>query len=270
MFSVTYPDGSQFTTTALTDSIIETAFQQLSAQMLGWTAIPLTVQFAFTQGSNQATVTTNLFLYVGQLVVASALPTDTTIIAINGTTITLSNNATASGSQNGTVTDPLVWNKVRIGWQQEGEPGPDITFDTVTVRCTPVDTYFSRLRDQVRVPNDSTTLTQQDVFTRTWRTHWTFYGPNALIYSKTIQSSLIKSDFVSSALATNNLYVNPDIAEPLRNPELWQGRWWERVDMWAEFNEEITETLTVGTVASVEVKVYTKDGEVLDTTVSST
>jgi hypothetical protein len=73
--------------------------------------------------------------------------------------------------------------------------------------------------------------------------------------------------YVDSFLAGYNILVNPDVEEPGRSPDLFQGQWWERVIMKAEFNEQITETLTVGTVGSVEVKVYTKDGKLADFTV---
>ncbi len=270
MQTITYPDGSQFTSTAFaTGQEIQTVFQMITAQMLGYTASPLTTQLTLTTGSNVATVGSNLFLYVGQLVAANGLPTGTLILAINGTSITLSKNATVTGVQAGTVTDPLVWNKVRQGWQTQGQPGPDINLDTVTIRCSPIDTPYSRLRDNVGLIPEDITSTQQDVFTRTWVTYFIFYGPNSLSHAKAVQSALIKVPFVDSFLSSNNLYVNPSIREPLRTPELFQGEWWERVDLVAEFNEEITETFTVGTVASVEVKIYTKDGEVADFTVTT-
>ncbi len=56
--------------------------------------------------------------------------------------------------------------------------------------------------------------------------------------------------------------------EPRRVPEKIQGEWWERVDFFAEFNEQVTETLTVGTVGSVDVIGYTKDGKFTDITVT--
>lgn len=269
MISVTYPDGSKFTSSELSKNQMETAIQLVTAQMLGLTTTPITINFTFSSGSNIATVSSASFLYVGQLVTAAALPTGTLIQSINNLSITLSNAATSTISQGATVTDPLVWNKCRIAWQIEGQPGPDINSDTVTVQCVPIDTPFSRLRDNVGLIPAADVITQQDVFTRTWKTMWTFYGPNSLTNAKLTQSALIKVPFIDYQLASNNLYVNPSIEEPLRNPEQFQGKWWERADLTAEFNEQITETLTIGTVGSVEVLVYDKDGQLENFTVTT-
>lgn len=269
MSTITYPDGSQLTSTALTDAQIQTAFQLATAQMLGLVASPITINFNLTTGSNQASVTAGIqFLYPGLFVVATGLPANTVISSVGNGVVTFNNQATATGIQAGTVTDPEVYSKVRIGWQQQGQPGPDINLDTAIVRCTPLDTEYSRLRDKVGELND-VTITYSDVFTRSWQTFWTFYGPNALDHARAVRSALITIQFVADALATNNLYVNPSIEEPRRVPELFQGQWWERVDLVAEFNEQITETYSVGTVGSVEVKVFTKDGQISDFTVTS-
>jgi hypothetical protein len=112
-------------------------------------------------------------------------------------------------------------------------------------------------------------VTQQDVFTISWRAHFTFYGPNSLVNSKLIQSALIKVPFVDYYLTSYGIFINPSIEEPKREPELFQGEWWERVDLIFECNEQVTETYTVGTVASVEVKVYSADGLDEDFTVET-
>lgn len=268
MTTITYPDGSIFTSSALTQNQLQTTLQLITAQILGLTTSPLTVGFSFISGSNIATVTSSSLLYSGQLVVASALPDGTQITGVNGASVVLSNKATQSIQQNATVTDPLVWNKCRISWQEEGQPGPDINSDTVTIRATTIDTDYSRLRDGVLLPSENNTSTQQDIFTRTWSVFFSLYGPNSLLNAKIIQSAFIKIPYVDYQLAASNLYVNPSIAETGRNPELFQGEWWERADLTVEFNEEITETLTVGTVGSVEVKIYDKTGEIEDFTVS--
>jgi hypothetical protein len=89
-----------------------------------------------------------------------------------------------------------------------------------------------------------------------------------LTHALLVKSAWTKVSYVDSYLSDSNLFVNPDVEEPGRNPEKFQGQWWERVNMEAELNEEVTETLTVGTVGSVEVQLYTKDGKVADFTVT--
>ncbi|HEY1645142.1 MAG TPA: hypothetical protein VGF75_02035, partial [Candidatus Saccharimonadales bacterium] len=155
---------------------------------------------------------------------------------------------------------------IRTGWPQEGQPAPDINFDTVTIVAETKDTPYSRIRDGVYSGSDEIIL-YTDTYTRTWMGKWIFYGPNASLHALQIKSALSTVGFVDSVLAQINFYVNPDIEEPKRLKELFQGQNWERCDLFVEFNEEVTDTLTVGTVGSVEIQVYTKDGKLADFTV---
>jgi hypothetical protein len=110
------------------------------------------------------------------------------------------------------------------------------------------------------------TITNTDVFTRRWRVYWTFYGPNSLDNARAVRSALITIQQFADLFAVSNLYVDPSIEEPHRVPENFQGEWWERVDLVAEFNEQVTETFTTGTIGSVEILGYTKDGQFITVT----
>lgn len=265
----TYPDGSQLTSTALTDTEIQTAFQLITAQMLGIITDPITLNVTLNSGSKTAAAASVLNIYVGELIVAPGLPTGTLVNGVNGTQIYLSNKATQTGQQVATVTDPNAFYKVRIDWQDEGQPGPPFSDDTVAIRAVTIDTEYSRQRDVTAKPATDTTMTSTDVYTRAWRVYWNFYGTNALDHSRAVTSGLEKIQFVIDFLSNINLYVNPDIEVPIRFRENFQGRWWERCDLFAEFNEQITETFTVGLVKSVEVIGFTKDGQFTDTTVTT-
>jgi hypothetical protein len=284
MSNFTYPDGTQLTSTALTDQQIESAFQLATCQMLGILTYPIspqalgvlppslvtyftsypppawTVQLTITSGLNTAVVTSLLNLYVGLLVSGTGIPALTYITNISGNNVTLSNSATVSGTVTASVTDVNAYSKVRIGWQIQGQPGPPITQDTTFIRYEPLDTEFSRLRDAVGSSTD-VTYTTTDIFTRTGKIYWTFYGPNALDRARAVRSALITIQQFADLLAISNLYINPSIEEPRRVPENFQGEWWERIDLVAEFNEQVTETYTVGTVESVQVTLYDKSGE---------
>lgn len=198
-YVIPYPDGSSLTSTALSVEDIETAFQDITIQMLGF--------------------------------------------------------------QN--LSDSDKYSKVRIGWQREGQPGPTISNDTIFIRCTPLDTDYGRMRDVVGSVVGENIL-NVDVFTRAWKTAWTFYGDNSLNYAAAVRSALITIQFVYDFLDGKKLYVNPSIKEPQRVPEQFQGRWWERVDLEVHFNEEVTETFTIGTAASVEVIVSDSSGIISD------
>lgn len=197
MSTVTFPDGSQFASTALTRAQIQTLFQVVTIQILGL------------------------------------------------------------------VNDPTAPQKVRVGWQLQGQPGQPIDTDTTVVRCETIDTEYSRMRDVVGTAS-ADLITNTDIYTRAWKTTWTFYGPNSLDQARLVRSALTKIQFVTDYLANSNVYGNPSIREPISIPENFQGQWWERADLEAEFNEQVTETSTVGFVKSVEVEVFTKDGQIAD------
>lgn len=269
MSTITYPDGSQLTSTALTDAQIQTTFQVITAQMLGILTSPMNLHVTLVIGQFVLTVDSTVNLYQGLVISATGLKAGTVISGVDtvNNTITVTNTPTVNGVVAASVTDPNAYYKVRIGWQIEGQPGPPISEDTVTITCYPIDTDYGRMRDVIGTVSGNTII-NTDVYTRAWRTHWTFYGPNALDNARAVRSALITIQFVTDYLSNVNLYVNPSIEEPKRVPENFQGRWWERLDLDVEFNEQVTETFTVGTVGSVEVKVYTKDGQISDFTVT--
>jgi len=167
------------------------------------------------------------------------------------------------------LTDPTVYYQVRAGWQTMGQPAIRVDEDIVFVRCEPLDTAFSRLRNSVFSGNNPD-LTQSwtDVHTRTWHSVITVYGPNSLDNARAIIAGLSDVSFVDDFLSEYNLYVNPDFEQPRRVPELFQGEWWERMDITVEFNEQVTEIFTVGTVGTVVVTTYDKNGQLTTQTIT--
>lgn len=273
MATITYPDGSSLASTALTVDQIQTAFQIVTANMLGLTTDPFQSALNLTLGSKTISVQdgTVTKITVGMMVTVVGLPTNTFVTAVDyfDQEITVSNAATATSFILGTITNPQAFNSVRIAWQIEGQPGPSIDADTVTLRCTPLDTEYGRMMDVTGGDNGAGLFAQTNIYTRAWRTFWTFYGPNSLDHARAVRSALVTIQFTADYLETFSLYVNPSIEQERRFPENFQARWWERVDLFADFNEQVTETFTVGYVRSVEVKGYTKDGQFTDFTVTS-
>jgi hypothetical protein len=186
--------------------------------------------------------------------------------------------------------DPLVYGCVRAGWQTMGQPAVKVDDNVIFVRCEPKDTAFSRLRNSVSVDLNpqftgygegqygdgvyggasSGDITQSwiDVHTRTWDAIITIYGPNSLDNARAVLAGLEDVSYIDSFLAGYNLYVNPDIEQPRRVPENFQGEWWERMDILIEFNEKVTESFTVGTVGTVVVTTYDKDGQLTSQTIT--
>lgn len=277
--TITFPDGTVFNSTRIpSGAAMQTIWVEIVANMLGIIPIdtPLKTTASFVAGSPVATLPDGMLvqLYVGLTIVSSAIPDGTTILAIGAPS---ANQLTLSANSNNTVTDPNVqfydsnaYELVRAGWQTQGQPSSSVNQDVCYVLCTPLDSPYSRLRDQHPLPAQGNTIQLQDIYTRRWKLVITFYGPNSLDNARAVESGLLSIPYVDYYLSSFNLYIDPSIDEPLRVPEEFgAGQWWERVDFSAEFNEQITETLTIGTVGSVEVKLYTKDGEIVDFTVTT-
>lgn len=162
-----------------------------------------------------------------------------------------------------------VYSIVRAGWQTMGQPAIRVDDDVLFVRCEPLDTNYSRLRNSVPTgQNPDLTLTYTDVHTRAWHVIITIYGPNSLDNARAVVTSMLDVPAIDTFLAGYNLYVNPDIDQPKRVPETFQGEWWERMDLVLEFNEQVTETFTVGTVGTVVVTTYDKDGQLTTQTIT--
>lgn len=166
-----------------------------------------------------------------------------------------------------TSSAPNFNSAVRLDWPTDGQPAWQITDDVCFVACTPIDSDYSNMRD-ITGTADADEITQVDVFTRAWNVAWTFYGPNSLDRARLVRSAMVTIQMFVDHMSEANLYINPSVDEPRRTPERYASRWWERVDLAAQFNEQVTETYTVGTVESVEVSLNTKAGQFADFTVA--
>lgn len=159
--------------------------------------------------------------------------------------------------------DPLAYSKVRLEWPTGGQPAFAITDDVAFLRTTEEDDQYNRIRDRQVTPHDSASLTTTDTYTRVWRVDWTCYGPTSFDNARLLKSGMLL-DFSHGALAASNLYLVTDIPATTRAPELFQGQWWDRSDVHLRLNELVTETTTVASIATAEVRLYTVSGLVAD------
>ena len=158
---------------------------------------------------------------------------------------------------------------VRIGWQQRGQPAFLITDDVTFIRVIEEDDLYNRQRDFKYFPDqsDPTSVVELTTYTRVWGVFWTVYGPSSFDNARKIRSSLYTQAF-HDFYAGLNLYMVMDVAAPRRVPELRGGQWWERVDFYARFNEQVTEAPTVGVVQSTEVIIENAEGIQKDITIT--
>lgn len=161
-----------------------------------------------------------------------------------------------------------AYDAVRISWPTGGQLGWAITDDICFIRATADDDAFSQVRDEIYQPKDSTSLTKQMGFTQTWGIRLLLYGPNSYDRARLI-SSAMSLDWVHDALAASNLYAIPEWHRPERNPELYQGQWWDRSDLELKFYEQVSESLVAPAAASVDVTALTDTGQSSELTVSA-
>lgn len=253
----TFQNGQVLTSSALTDTQMDILFQLLMNQIFGVVA---NLQLICNLTINSNVIATPLIsanIGIGFEVIGLGIPILTTIIDITGQgnnyLITLSNEATLSGIQTLSFYDPEYNTRVRVSWQQKGAPGFGITDDVLFIRCVLEPTSYNVRDESWKVSsNDPTTVLKNREYTRQWRIAFVAYGPNGFDSVRLIRSMLLE-DFPHDTLAASNLYLVPDTVTPDRNPELFEGEWWERIDWAAVFNEQVNETITIPNVASIPV-----------------
>lgn len=182
-----------------------------------------------------------------------------------------------SKAQMNTIIQPLTcnvlglpgqFNKVRVGWPTEGQPFQDVSFDGCYIRCVTADSPYSKIRDLELVQTaDDVPLVETWTYTRNWRVHWVFYGPNSTDNARAVHSAMFM-DYFNEQLAGSNLYVVSEFDEPVNVPEQFNAQWWERTDFWCDMYEAVTETIQPGIATSVEIVVQDSVGVRADITVT--
>jgi hypothetical protein len=156
-------------------------------------------------------------------------------------------------------TNPRFNDLVRLDWPTGGQPAYLITDDICFLRNVVSDDPYNRVRDKASDFNDGVTNKETFTYTRVWKTSFTVVGPNSLDNARLIKSALFL-DFPLDALALQNLFIISDIADPIRAPELFDGQWWERVELEARMNEAVTETIFTPAIASAQIIVADEFG----------
>ena len=185
---VTYPDGTTFTSTALSQADFTTILQTLTAGLLGYAA-----------------------------------------------------------------NDPTAGYYVRREWIQDGEPAFGPGEDRAFLHAVPDSLPQYLIRDR-NVANSNGVVLSQDNYTRLWRCSWTHYGPNSTERASIVAQGLL-SAYALGTLQAAKLGIDPTFSWPVRAPEFFSGKWYERADFTVTFTERVSATTTIDEVASASVVV---------------
>lgn len=138
---------------------------------------------------------------------------------------------------------------VRFTWPTENQPGWGREEDVCFVQVTPQQSDIERQRNA--------TWDGKEIhrwFIRVIGVSFLFYGPNAWDNAVALRYGLF-SDQTTQTLQKNRLALITDVGSPIRAPELWGAHWWERADLFAQFNEGMTESESFAPLLSTEIQI---------------
>jgi len=160
------------------------------------------------------------------------------------------------------MVDPST--QVRMSWPTGGAPAFEIDDNVLFIRIADVaSTYHipQELKyEQVGSPEEGN---MQIHYTRTLRITWVFYGQNSWDDAVAVRTKLFYQTN-HDVLARQKIYLVPNFDPPRRFPELWEGLWYERVDLTTDFNEKILINYAVPSILTVPLVVKGDSGTIHD------
>jgi hypothetical protein len=281
MSSVTYPNGQTLTSDALTVEQVNTTTQTITAQLLGYNPVgpadpayyfvrivwapegqpawKRTENIAFIRCVEAPEEYGKLFDLDNSVNSLGTITTSANLTKGNATVTGLSNTATMFNG------GPLQPGFTLFGIGLAPRTAIVSVPSATTITISPAPTLTLPL-SAIQISNN--TVTQTLTYQRTWSINWTLYGANAYDRTRQIRDGLIL-DWCHDAFAAEGLYLVPQMPRPVRVRELFEGEWWQRVDLTnVLFNELVTDTIITPSIASTEMKVFTdQQGLVADVTV---
>lgn len=159
-----------------------------------------------------------------------------------------------------------AFSAVRISWPSGGQPAHGKTDDVVYVRIEDVGGAITQQKDDTYTTSGSPAVLSHEMsYTRVIEVNLAVCGPNSWTNARSILDQMFYQEY-HDELAAEGLYLIPSDYAPRRVPEIFQGNWWERVDLALEFNEGVVVSRTIPYLESAEVLVYNKDGLLADIT----
>ena len=277
MSSQLFPNGDVLVSSALTPDEILAIFQGVVAHILGYdTTTPDRLYFTVHAGAGGSGYAVGDTVFPQQsggagavLAVASISGGDSTgpaeTLTVTGSGLGYGNGialptATLTGSGTGLQVDIVsAYFAVRIGWQPEGQPAWTIGQDLCSLEAYTENEPYSKVRDGFYTPNDDVSVAEQMGYSQVWKIRFVFRGPNAADHARLLVSAM-SLDFVHDALADSNIFAVAEKNRPVYVPELFQGQWWKRADVELQFNELVSESLTVPSAAEADVTLIKDTG----------
>lgn len=150
---------------------------------------------------------------------------------------------------------------VRLTWATGGAPAFGINDNVVFISIYDVDSVMTKQREDIYSQIESPpTPNMATGYTRTLEVHWVFYGSKAWDWATLVRNRIYYQEF-RETLSLQDIYPIPGFAPAKRVPELWQGLWYERMDLTVQFNELIIINQEIPYIESVEIGLYDGSGK---------
>lgn len=154
--------------------------------------------------------------------------------------------------------------QVRMSWPTGGAPAFDINDNMAFIRISDVASSYhvpQELKyEQVGSPEEGN---MQVHYTRTLQISWSFYGAKSWDDSTSVRNKIYYQTH-HDTLARQKMYLVPNFNPPRRVPELFEGLWYERVDLMMNFYEKILINYAVPSILTVPLVVKGDSGTIHD------
>lgn len=126
---------------------------------------------------------------------------------------------------------------VRIAYSEKGQPGYSIRDNVLFVYVARQNDPYDRKQDKYYTPinGNPTNCLRTVKYTRVYKVLWTFYGRAANEKADELCHGLLLPEN-NEALQLNGVGIITDIVTPRTTRELFNGQWWNRVDVETMYN----------------------------------
>ena len=171
------------------------------------------------------------------------------------------------GKQPPAGTDP-AFSVIRIGWQDEGQPGPQFGKNYCSVTATPTSSPYSKVNDGFTAPISGQPQNVTQNFTRVeqWRVDLDLWGPNSFSNASLIRQSMsfvwVQQYLINPPNFSTSLFPFPatGIDQPVYAPEPFQRKWWPRTHLVIPMYELIYEQTSLPAAQGVSITLTTDTG----------
>lgn len=148
---------------------------------------------------------------------------------------------------------------VRFAYQSDTQPAWEINQNVIVIYVNYLDSQYDKNRDTQYVHLNTDHATENVSYTRVISVDWTLYGPDSFDNADILRTGLLIED-IRNPMDAQGVKVASEINAPRRIPYEFNNQYWQRVDLYAEFNVATLRNTIIPYFKSVTVEVVTDEG----------